>query len=284
MNNLSKLYQTVTKRHYRPSKLFKRRRVIISVFLLSLTLLILFPIRSLPVVSRTPFIITNIIYSFLIACSLIINIIILRPISSKKWTYIKEVLLVLNTISLSLVLISLITYLIFPNSISKDLIIEVLIKAFVFGFFIYITLSFFTLLRYVLNKTPLNIGLSDTLLIQITGKNKNEQLLIPIKNLLYIKSEGHYINIFYLLSDINDVKSILFRENISNIQKKLTSYETLYRCHKSYLINISHIKYINSYRSKTHIVLKSKNCRIPVSTNKAKYLAQQINSKKHHFI
>ncbi|CAM1365570.1 LytR/AlgR family response regulator transcription factor [Tenacibaculum xiamenense] len=277
--NLSKLYAKVAKRHYRPSKLFKRRRVITSVFVLSLILLLLFPVKNFPKTTQFQFVTLNIFYSFLITSSLIINIIILKPISSENWTYFKEIILVCSTTIVSVILILGSTRIIFPDHISKGFVIDAFTIGIVFSFFIYTTLSFFTLLRYVLNNTPLNIELSDTQLVEIIGKNKNETLLIPIKNLLYIKSEGHYINIFYLLSENHDVKSILFRENISNIQQKLHSYEMLYRCHKSYLINMLHVKYINSYGSKSHVVLKANNSRIPVSSNKAKYLIQYLNPK-----
>ncbi len=278
-NNLSKLYAKGTKRHYRPSKLFRRRRIIISVFFLSLILLLLFPVKNFPATTQLNCLLLNMFFSLLIVSSLIINIIILRPISSKNWTYFKEIVLAASTTIVSVILILGSIQIIFPDQISKKLIIEASSTGMFFGFFIYITINFFTLQRYVLNKTPLNIELSDTLLVEIIGKNKNERLLIPIKNLMYIKSEGHYINIFYSISENDNIKNILFRENISNIQKRLTSYETLYRCHKSYLVNTDHIKYINSYGGKYHIVLKSGNIRIPVSTSKADYLVKKIKPK-----
>ena len=119
---------------------------------------------------------------------------------------------------LSVVFILASTHFIFPDQTSINLVIEAFTIGMIFGFYIYTTLSFFTLLRYVVNKTPLNIELKNISFVEIVGKN--EKLLIPINNLLYIKSEGHYINIFYLLSENHDVKNILFRENISSIQKK----------------------------------------------------------------
>lgn len=98
--------------------------------------------------------------------------------------------------------------------------------------------------------------------------NKGRELIrILIRDILYIESEGNYLNIY--TSD-NVVK---VRETLTTMEKELLA-KGFVRCHKGYLINIEHLEALNG----TEIILKLRNVqkRIPVGRSYEKDVRRSI--------
>ena len=74
--------------------------------------------------------------------------------------------------------------------------------------------------------------------LQIT---KNSLCHINLSETAYIKSEGHYINVY----DINGKVTASFRNNLNNLEKQLLEYNFL-RCHERILVNCRMINCIGS--------------------------------------
>lgn len=268
------LYHNLNKEHYRPKHLFKTKRILLIVFVSSMLLLYLFPANSLPKISKRELLLVCFIYSTLICCSLLLSFTITKPTSSAKWTYLKEISLLTFTVSMSYISIMVTTYFVFPKFISQSFLIESFLNALLFGIVIYSVLNLYDLVSYLQNETPLHLDYNDTTLLKIKGKNKDEILTLPLENFVYIKSEGHYISVFYVEKGKSKLRNVLFRAKISEIEKSLEAYTTIVRCHKCYLLNTLHIKYINSYNKKYYAVLKNINQRIPISSEEAEKLAK----------
>lgn len=62
-------------------------------------------------------------------------------------------------------------------------------------------------------------------------------LFIDIRDITHLKAEGSYVNIF-----LKDGNKILVSKNIKDYENQLTTHEGFFRTHRSFLVNIRHIK------------------------------------------
>jgi len=62
-------------------------------------------------------------------------------------------------------------------------------------------------------------------------------LFIDIRDITHLKAEGSYVNIF-----LKDGNKILVSKNIKDYENQLTAHEGFFRTHRSFLVNIRHIK------------------------------------------
>ncbi|MGD1945553.1 MAG: LytR/AlgR family response regulator transcription factor [Croceivirga sp.] len=83
--------------------------------------------------------------------------------------------------------------------------------------------------------------------LKILGTNKGEKLVVQEYQILFVKSSENYVEIFYKEDEIT--KHTVFRNTLSAIKKQVPF---LRYCHRSYLVNTSHIKSIkgNSQNAK----------------------------------
>ena len=108
--------------------------------------------------------------------------------------------------------------------------------------------------------------------IVFLGKNKNELIETSIQNLICIQSMGHYLK-FYLKSEISDTIEVqISRNSIHKIKEETENFKSLFRCHRSYIINVNEIKNIEGNSQKALIKLKSIKEKIPISRDSYKFL------------
>lgn len=110
-------------------------------------------------------------------------------------------------------------------------------------------------------ENDIKIKLNET--ITIYSDNKKEHLKLNIHNLVYITSQGNYAS-FFLLNN-NDLKEKILRVTLAKIENEFKDYNTIIRCHKSYIINSKFIEDISG--NARGYLLKSKHVsfNIPVS-------------------
>jgi DNA-binding LytR/AlgR family response regulator len=94
---------------------------------------------------------------------------------------------------------------------------------------------------------PVNIAESVT----ITDENGKAAVNMPLRNILYFKSEDNYILLYY--KHESDLKKELIRTNLKKLEQELT-YPNLVRIHRSYMINsqnlMSAVKTSRGYKVK----------------------------------
>jgi two-component system, LytTR family, response regulator len=73
--------------------------------------------------------------------------------------------------------------------------------------------------------------------------------VLNVDNIVYCKGEGRYTSIF-----LNNSKHIVVSKLLKDIEMVLP-FDTFYRIHKSYLINLDYVKELNLLKEKT-IILK----------------------------
>ena len=102
----------------------------------------------------------------------------------------------------------------------------------------------------------------DEFLLVFTAENQKDHFTLPLKLLLFIESDDNYVSIHHL-QDARVTKT-LFRKSLKSIQEEAL-HPALLRCHRSYLINLTHLQQIHGNRNKLKVLLNHVKAPIPVS-------------------
>jgi len=94
---------------------------------------------------------------------------------------------------------------------------------------------------------------SKAIVLDIPSLNASEDLSILMDDFLFIQSSDNYIDVFYLKNG-TPTKAVL-RNTLKAIEDVLSENENLFRCHKSYLVNLHHVHHIsgNAQGYKLHL-------------------------------
>lgn len=93
------------------------------------------------------------------------------------------------------------------------------------------------------------------------------ELQTALKDVIYIKSDGNYIEVYYLNND--DVSKKIMRNRLKNFENALPK-SLFFRCHNRYIINKSFITKINGNARGLNLVLKNTDEAINVSRSRIK--------------
>ncbi|MFC1724543.1 LytR/AlgR family response regulator transcription factor [candidate division KSB1 bacterium] len=116
------------------------------------------------------------------------------------------------------------------------------------------------------SENPLNV-----LITSETGKEETE---LSLKDLLFIKAIDNYIEIYRKNGD--NTKTIVLRSTLTRIEEALNMYPFLFRCHRSYLVNINSILRVTGNSQGYRLLFKGVDYSIPVSRNYSKKLLRLI--------
>lgn len=118
-------------------------------------------------------------------------------------------------------------------------------------------------------------------IVKLLGKNENDCLEIKISQFVAAVVESHYIKIFYVCCD-GIFKHKLLRSSMTDIEFQLVNFNNIYRCHKSYIVNIHHMKkaYTISSQNKSFLTLNHYAEPIPVSPKKSNFLERDFGKKR----
>ncbi len=229
------------------------------------------------------------IFMFTLGCTLI-RILVHKPHRDTKYTNLDEALLVINSIIASWFLsyIFSITYLdtliksIFGKEyqamIPEGFLWGSFITIFSFGLIVYAIMRLYDF-AFILfgeeddpnHKKVLKISSSkisrNQKMIVLIGKNKGERVEVQQKKFIYIKGEGHYLNLHYL-SPSNQLESTVLRLTMKEAESQLESVEHLIRCHRSYILNTEYLKTTVTETKKNYAILISNFGEIPISSDK----------------
>ena len=94
----------------------------------------------------------------------------------------------------------------------------------------------------LLNDKIQTISVDDKKLISITDENGNLKMAIKPDKLIYVKSAGNYLELFYL--NTGELTKELIRGSIKEFESKITKRKIL-RTHRSYIVNL---QYLSSFK------------------------------------
>lgn len=129
---------------------------------------------------------------------------------------------------------------------------------------------------HLLNQSHDIIKLSPNSIIEIPTNLKTETITLDVNKFVFAKAEGNYVELFILKDKITkEVKRLTIKELESNLQP----FENIIKTHRSYLVNMMHIKDVSGNAQGYRLKLLDLAQSIPVSRN----MISHFNSKmKEH--
>ncbi len=113
--------------------------------------------------------------------------------------------------------------------------------------------------------------------IKIHSENAREFIELYVDDLLYINSEGNYVTICYFNNNV--VENKLLRAPLKNVEKQFDSFDTILRCHRSYIINTQNISKVSGNARSCFIHFKKLDFQVPVSRNFSKKMLGSSKTK-----
>lgn len=192
-----------------------------------------------------------------------------------KWTLLEEFI----QIGALLVLIGTASFLMRdllynnPNNWSWNYFFEEIRNCFVAGVFFYFFLRLSTFYfeskkgsPFVLQFTPLTVKPEKTVLksnIFITTQVKQDDFLLDMDQLLFAKADGNYIEL--TKSNGHQMTTEVKRISLTQFETQITDYPHLFRCHRTYLVNMYKIKQVAGNSQGYVLSFKETDIKIPVS-------------------
>jgi hypothetical protein len=99
--------------------------------------------------------------------------------------------------------------------------------------------------------------------ILLEDESSNKKLFMSLESLLYITSADNYVDICYV--EENKIRHELIRNSLTNIEKCLANTKQLFRCHKSFIINLSNVVSITGNTAGYKLKINHVDLLIPVS-------------------
>lgn len=107
--------------------------------------------------------------------------------------------------------------------------------------YVIITLAFFLVAQYRYNR----LEERQEQKMRFYDGRKNLKLVVPASSILYISAEENYVNITYL--DGTQLCEYMVRSSMKSIESLCAEYGLL-RCHRSYFVNLTHVKALRKER------------------------------------
>lgn len=104
---------------------------------------------------------------------------------------------------------------------------------------------------------------SDGKTLEIHSQTADENLILQPADLYYIKAADNYIEVYY--RSAGEVSRRILRNTLKAVEQDLESHPDLFRCHKSYLVNLSHVHHLSGNAQGYKLHLQQVDEPIPVS-------------------
>ncbi|KAI9451198.1 hypothetical protein F5148DRAFT_1290302 [Russula earlei] len=109
----------------------------------------------------------------------------------------------------------------------------------------------------------------------LKGDNKSELLEIEPSNLLYLHAADNYTRIFFMNN--GQIDSILFRGTLKKFEETLAEHDFLFRCHKTFLVNLLHVHLIKGNALGLKLYIMGVVNPVPVSRNLNKEILERLS-------
>lgn len=109
------------------------------------------------------------------------------------------------------------------------------------------------------------------------AENGKPELQLKPEEVLFLKSDGNYIEVYYRDENENTQKKLI-RNRLKNYAPILPS-ELFFRCHKSFIVNSRYIIQVEGNARNLELIIRGVDLRIPVSRSKSDQLSDFIKSE-----
>ncbi|MBL1279573.1 MAG: LytTR family transcriptional regulator DNA-binding domain-containing protein [Fluviicola sp.] len=110
--------------------------------------------------------------------------------------------------------------------------------------------------------------------MSFSSENKNEPIHFNLNKLLFIKSEGNYVEIY--TSNESSVEKNVYRASLSFLEDKLNKFEFVFKTHRSYIVNLHNIKFTKGDARNYQLFFDGLDINVPVSRAKFKEFNEKI--------
>lgn len=115
----------------------------------------------------------------------------------------------------------------------------------------------------------------DDLHVSLSSESGKETFDLNLQNLLLIKSIDNYVEIYTENGD--QAESVILRSSLKRIEENVNTWPFLFRCHRTYLVNIKKISRVSGNSQGYKLAFDKLDFNVPVSRNNTKAIQKLIN-------
>lgn len=112
--------------------------------------------------------------------------------------------------------------------------------------------------------------------VRFVSDNEKDEIAIRVSDLLLIDAEGNYITVYYLKNGIPS--SSLLRNTLLYAEGIVAAYPEIFKCHRSFLVNLDKIKKVNGNSQGYRLVIPGIPEEVPVSRSSAGRLKELLSN------
>lgn len=111
--------------------------------------------------------------------------------------------------------------------------------------------------------------------LQLQGENQQDEISLAKQHLLYMEAADNYVKV--VSYDGQQAQQAMLRSSLKAIEEQLQSYPRIYRCHRTYMVNLDLVEQVsgNAQGYKLHLPYTEK--LIPVSRSLNKEIGDLLN-------
>lgn len=109
-------------------------------------------------------------------------------------------------------------------------------------------------------------------MLHLTGETKDSLDFLP-RDFLYAEAESNYVNVYYMKDE--KLKKGTIRSTIKDVESTMTVYPPILRCHRAYVVNVSHVSKIDTHGGFT-LVMDMDDKSVPVSRTYQQQVKERI--------
>lgn len=113
-------------------------------------------------------------------------------------------------------------------------------------------------------------------LLIILSENEKDKVEVRLSDLLFIQSSDNYLEVHYLNKGLLQKK--LLRNTLKGVASSLENHKELFRCHKSYLVNIFKIDRVSGNAQGYKLHLKGTEILVPVSRQNNEEIKKRLSA------
>ncbi|TVZ53061.1 LytR/AlgR family response regulator transcription factor [Dokdonia sp. Hel_I_53] len=109
----------------------------------------------------------------------------------------------------------------------------------------------------------------------IFASNRKDNITTTISDLMFIESIGNYATIRWV--DNEKILEKTIRNTLKDIEKQLVDFDSMFRSHKAFIVNLNQIKEVNGNAQGYKLDLKNGKIQVPVSRNHIKSFSAKFD-------
>ena len=115
-------------------------------------------------------------------------------------------------------------------------------------------------------------------LISFKGQGSKDEITLSVSNFLYGRAQDNYVELYYI--EQNQLKKFLIRSSLRSLIDSINII-TIKRCHRSYMVNLLHVKAIKGANHEMRLLLDPFDSTILVSKSYKDSVLKHLHSIKN---